>query len=794
MSTFLGKSNKVWDKAWTDDNWGGSALSLLSGAASILGAGHSNAQTGDTSRYYNELNRFGSMPYNTDSFDILTQDYETNNFKMPELSDISKSPGERLQTTASSAFSGATAGASVAGPLGAVIGGAIGLGSGLLGWAIGGARERRELDRINDEYKEKKLNNIARFNYSADLINDKTFNGAALNYMALGGDLYDNAMIKKHYNNGKVKTNKRSYVGNLFAYGGNLDLAGDWSNGVTIIGEGGSHEMNPYNGVQLGIDSNGVPNLVEEGEVIFNDYVYSNRLKPTEKQLDEVKLDLSFADKPFSDIAKEIAKESSERPNDPISKNGLIDGMMKLQAIQEDIRSRKQIATIKRQINKIAKENPEVINQVMTQQPQAEQTTEEQEPFDFNARYAPNGNPAEELEASYPEEMANGGNLFAKAGYLDYDNTKGFKYYNNGKYTQAYLDWLNNYDIEKSPYWSDLQSLYKSRIGRDLTVKEARRLGQDEKFGRFHNIFGDAFTEYLTSPDNTNNNIRNVDKINPVTPPTIPGIATSDTIKTITNPKNSITQTAITERPRTQYPNPTDNIYDSNNSILDNLLRLSPVIGSVGTVLGDLFGLNRYDYRNSDMIGDAASRIRSVRAPQLYNYLRYTPYDTNYNRNRLQNLQLGTQRNILNTTSGNRAAALSALLTAYNNGTSQMGDMYRQALEYNDTQRKNVSEFNRDTDTTNLNTIMNASQLNQNADYKRADLAAQEALFRDRIDTAVSAARSNNLNNLFSNLQGLYKDDLFNDWAEYYNKHVAHAPEYRTRKCGGKIKKHKRLI
>ena len=29
----------------------------------------------------------------------------------------------------------------------------------------------------------------------------------------------------------------------------------------------------------MGVDEQGIPNLVEEGEVIFNDYVFSNRMK-----------------------------------------------------------------------------------------------------------------------------------------------------------------------------------------------------------------------------------------------------------------------------------------------------------------------------------------------------------------------------------------------------------------------------------------------------------------------------------------------------------------------------------
>ena len=35
----------------------------------------------------------------------------------------------------------------------------------------------------------------------------------------------------------------------------------------------------------MGIAADSLPNFVEEGEVVYNDYVFSNRLSPTKKQL-----------------------------------------------------------------------------------------------------------------------------------------------------------------------------------------------------------------------------------------------------------------------------------------------------------------------------------------------------------------------------------------------------------------------------------------------------------------------------------------------------------------------------
>ena len=64
------------------------------------------------------------------------------------------------------------------------------------------------------------------------------------------------------------------------AAGGNLNSIWDGlTNGVRTINEGGTHEQNPYEGVPQGIAADGQQNLVEEGEVIYNDYVFSNRLK-----------------------------------------------------------------------------------------------------------------------------------------------------------------------------------------------------------------------------------------------------------------------------------------------------------------------------------------------------------------------------------------------------------------------------------------------------------------------------------------------------------------------------------
>ena len=125
-------------------------------------------------------------------------------------------------------------------------------------------------------------------------------------------------------------------------YGGPLNTHGlDLSNGVIKINNGGTHEENPMEGIQMGIDNQGIPNLVEEGEVVFNDYVFSNRLKVPDAVKNKYKL-RGNKELTFADAAKQMQKESEERPNDPISKRGLTSSMSILQQAQEDVRQKKQ--------------------------------------------------------------------------------------------------------------------------------------------------------------------------------------------------------------------------------------------------------------------------------------------------------------------------------------------------------------------------------------------------------------------------------------------------------------------
>lgn len=125
-------------------------------------------------------------------------------------------------------------------------------------------------------------------------------------------------------------------LANIAAFGGWLNThGGDYSTGLTSFNEGNSHENNPYNGILQGFDKNGVPNLVEEGETRWNDYIFSNRLNLPKEFIKEFKLGNISNNTTYAKASKRLSKESEERPFDPISKRGRDTMLSRLMEAQE---------------------------------------------------------------------------------------------------------------------------------------------------------------------------------------------------------------------------------------------------------------------------------------------------------------------------------------------------------------------------------------------------------------------------------------------------------------------------
>lgn len=303
-----------WNTMWQKDNLGGTITGLAGGVVSAVGAGITNAQIQDTSDDESFIENVGNQQFNSSSTDNLMASFDTvngmarTNYTRDDLKALST--GQHLANLGLSTLGGFAQGAS-SGNLWLGLGKAIldGVGSGI-GWATEGPRLQKkatELNRLAEDANKQYLNNFAN---AASNTQNKMFNNSLLNIAAYGGPLFNHG--------------------------------GDWSNGLTFINEGGTHEQNPLGGVPVGVDQEGTPNLVEEGEIIWNDYVFSNRLKPTKKQLETVGFNPKYEGMTFAEVVEKVQQESAENPLDKISTDTLNENLMYLMTMQEEIRMKKE--------------------------------------------------------------------------------------------------------------------------------------------------------------------------------------------------------------------------------------------------------------------------------------------------------------------------------------------------------------------------------------------------------------------------------------------------------------------
>lgn len=297
------------------DSTAGNVANIIGSTTSMISSSVGNAQTLDNSADISDIERVsGYNPIYTDN-ESLMNGY--TNFQYADAGhskgDYMKGSGDYLKGTLSAAASGASAGAAlgtivpgIGNIVGAAGGAIVGTIGGLLGWGKSASDAAKKASSTNRQALEANKTVMPKFmnnrnNISLDTIND--------------------------------------YLRTYAAYGGPLSTNGaDFDNGLIAVDAGGTHESSPLDGVPMGVAPDGVPNLVEEGELVFNNYVFSNRLSPSKKVLEVLHLPKKYENHTYAYIAERLGKESEERPNDPISKRGLQDSMMRLMTAQESTR------------------------------------------------------------------------------------------------------------------------------------------------------------------------------------------------------------------------------------------------------------------------------------------------------------------------------------------------------------------------------------------------------------------------------------------------------------------------
>lgn len=267
----------------------------------------------DTSGFTAQADALASTKFAGTNESLIAQRNATADMTKKSYSDIGGiSDGEIAMKTASSTLKGVYTGLSVGGPIGAIVGGVAGLGSGIIGGIFGHKKDKQKQRELNSKIQ--KSNAIAQRNYvDAAKGNDKDqFRSSMLNSYALGGDLESNDTTFNPY--------------------------------LTIFNTGGSHEENPYGGIPQGIAEDGQPNLVEEGEVKWNDYIFSKRLTIPENDLELYKIAKRYKGKSYADIAKDLYKEKADRPVDSISDKTMAANLLKLQMSQEMLKAQQEEA------------------------------------------------------------------------------------------------------------------------------------------------------------------------------------------------------------------------------------------------------------------------------------------------------------------------------------------------------------------------------------------------------------------------------------------------------------------
>ena len=115
----------------------------------------------------------------------------------------------------------------------------------------------------------------------------------------------------------------------------------------------------------------------------------------------------------------------------------------------------------------------------------------------------------------------------------------------------------------------------------------------------------------------------------------------------------------------------------------------------------------------------------------------------------------------MNTSSPSRNAAL---LAADYNAQNALGNLARQAEEYNLAQRQSVEQFNRATNQANAEMNLKSALANQEAELKaksaRFNGIAQAMSMKDNIDARRGASISANLTNLFDSLGNIGIDTM----------------------------------
>ena len=523
-----------------------------------------------------------------------------------------------------------------------------------------------------------------------------------------------------------------------------------------FIDEGGTHESNPYEGVPMGVAPDGKPNLVEEGEVIYNDYVFSNRLTVPKAIRNKYKL-RGAKDLTFADAVKQLTKGATERPNDPISQETLHEIMSDLAQTQEGVRETQNVGNQYSHGGALGNlydgEGPEwqVLNR-NNRTPGLNFGDANFNPYDSNGNI--------DWNIMYGKESPY---MKRRQYVLDNWGSEGVK-----NWLSKYVEGINAYNKDREGY----TPMAVNDITRDVFEKRTF----DKSWGGMH-----SGIDYAGDPSIKRANryfLRGKDAQGnfTVTPMEVtPWEDRNDLGRTFAETYPQYKEVGKQERPIKNGTIYTDYYYDENKpaestTTEDNTspidlgrdnesLRYIPAVELGLASLTDTLGAtNRPNYTEAAKI-DAATRggyYMPVSWSTIGNKLTYKPFDRDHYIHKLNAEAGATRRALANQSGGNSGRAIAGILAADYNTQDRLGDLFRKSEEYNLEQRQKVEDFNRATNQLNAQGMLQADMANQQAAANARDYALRGVLasaeMRNKARLASEAARSANLSGFLQSL------------------------------------------
>ena len=516
--------------------------------------------------------------------------------------------------------------------------------------------------RVNDAINAVNIRQNSAFEDAVANYQKRQARNVLANYSAFGGPLFgynsDGALgydlAKERLNVATLRAlgdQSRSSTASIFDKGG--PMFSNFDMGISIINAGGTHEENPLGGVPMGIAPDGKDNIVEEGESIYKNYVFSNRLPVPQAIRNKYKMRSTT----FSDMFKEYLDKNGidERENDPIAQNGLRAFASELMISQEELKAKKAAAKMAHSfdtggkiIHDRSKNKENYFNDLY------------QEGSDYMKALSWYNDPAHTKERDALIAAIN-------AGSFDTDNEKinGFTVTPDNWYALAT-------DYKKGPVHNAIlnrmNAIKKMDMMTPITIpNEVNPIMTAGPDGRYQLGYGP-----WTGKEG---------------PQGLLGVSTIDNTAA-GNTTNGNGAASVT----------------SPESTIGNRARMAGLFANLGTL-----GYNLFDPYKPGVLDEIGNYV-AIKGTPLGNYVPDFHTDTRYNSNQLAQQAAATRNAIMNTTAPNRYATL--LGSDYNAQVAQ-GDVLRKDAIADYEALLKSRAFNRETDQYNSQLGFNVARANQ---------------------------------------------------------------------------------